>query len=439
MITESRQHLHMGVLANLIINCNDSIHPVIEAGITADLFDSVSHQIIFETIINLFEADGRIPNELSIFDALMTHESWGDQLLSDWVDIISKSDCVATILYWLPKFIKERKETLGNRAYMSYKNLHGGTDQGSVDDMHEARGKLIERVNLLGAKESNSMDGALENLLKQCERVVNGERAIIPFELPHLPYSQETITPFQKQELVVIGARPATGKSSFLNQAILGNILNGKKGILFNLEMTTEKIYEQLACIHGQHDSNKIRNSPHEMGKYIDTVKRLAPYIKDNLNIVTGVDSAKVMNSILDNHIKKDGVPDFIGVDYLQLISSGSKTDNRTTQVGEVSRMLKQWTVRHECPVFALSQLNRSGEADGRRPKLADLRESGSIEQDADRVLFLHCPMTDSDGHDQSEQPIREVLLIQEKCRTGPVGTVIIKFKRSTTSFQNQR
>lgn len=245
---------------------------------------------------------------------------------------------------------------------------------------------------------------------------------------------------FHGNELIIIAARPAMGKTAIaLNMAI--NMANSSKKpiALFNMEMGAEQLAMRMIASVGQINQGKVRTGKleHNDWKRVnEAISRLADtkiFIDDTPGMTIGEIRAKCRRLASE----QDGLGAII-IDYLQLISGGSKyAGNRQQEVSEISRSLKTLAMELEVPVIALAQLSRSVEGrDDKRPLLSDLRESGSIEQDADIVAFLY-----RDDYYTKEISIDEFTSKSEfiiaKHRNGPTATIDLIFKRDTATFVN--
>lgn len=241
---------------------------------------------------------------------------------------------------------------------------------------------------------------------------------------------------FQNSEFIVIGARPSVGKTALaLTMAANMTIKNRRPVGFFTLEMSSMALMQRLLSSEARIESTKLRSGflkPSDFHKLTEAAGRIyeAPlYIEDSpsLKLLDLRALARRMKSQYDVAI--------IFIDYLTLISSENRDLPRHEQIAEISRSLKALARELDIPVVALSQVRR--ETEGKQPTLADLRESGSIEQDADVVIFLHRERY----NDPSEQDIpRNVStdLIVAKQRNGPVGTIKLSFVPTYTKFESR-
>ena len=240
---------------------------------------------------------------------------------------------------------------------------------------------------------------------------------------------------FQKSDLIIIAGRPGMGKTSFaLN---LGQHLALKEKIpvgVFSLEMSSEQLVTRLLCSEARIDSNKLRRGYLKSNEYAELaivagyLAEAPIYIDDSAGLTTLELRAKA------RRLKAEANVGMIIIDYLQLVSVKERVENRQQQISLISRGMKALAKELEIPVIALSQLSRAVESRGgdKRPMLSDLRESGSIEQDADVVLFLYRP----EVYESSDENRGKAELIIGKQRNGPTGTVNLTFIDSCTRFE---
>lgn len=250
---------------------------------------------------------------------------------------------------------------------------------------------------------------------------------------------------FSKGDLIILAARPSMGKTAFaLNIALnvadgRGSVESKKTVALFSLEMGAEQLVSRMLCSQGMVESDKIRsgklsNENIEALEFaISKLNEKNIYIDDSAFIK--VNEVKAKCKALKNEVGLD----LVIIDYLQLIQGSRKTDNRQQEVSEISRSLKQMARELDCPVIALSQLSRSVESrQDKRPMMSDLRESGSIEQDADIVSFLYRDdyynreETDEDGENKD---ITTIEVIVAKHRNGSTGTAELAFLKKYNKF----
>lgn len=240
---------------------------------------------------------------------------------------------------------------------------------------------------------------------------------------------------FQKSDLVILAARPSIGKTSFaLDIARQSAINHGSKVGIFSLEMSSQQLVDRMLAAEARVDAWKLRTGRltndedfENLRGALDRLGTASIYIDDQ-----PASNVLKMRSVA-RRLKSEHGLDLIIVDYLQLIvpTHARNTDSLVQQVTEISRSLKTMARELDVPVVALSQLSRAVEQRRGRPRLSDLRDSGSIEQDADVVMFLHR----EDKYDENTDRPNIVEVMIEKHRNGPVGMVELYFDDKKTSF----
>ena len=273
--------------------------------------------------------------------------------------------------------------------------------------------------------------GSVDALLQRGQRITG--------LATHYTDLDEMTSGFQRADLIIIAGRPSMGKTAFaMNIAENAAIEDQKVVGMFSLEMSREALLLRLLCSRARVDSHKMRTGSlwrDDMTKVVHAMDELAHapiFIDDTPGIVLSEMRAKA------RRLKQSqGKLDLLIVDYLQLMSGGGKRfENRTQEVSAISRGLKGLAKELNVPVIALSQLSRAPESRGgdHRPQLADLRESGSIEQDADVVAFIFR----EEVYKQDDPDLQgKAELIIAKQRNGPTGKVKLAFIKNSTRFES--
>jgi len=281
--------------------------------------------------------------------------------------------------------------------------------------------------------------GSIDNLYKQSREVTG-----LATEFTEL---DRMTSGLQKGELVIIAARPSMGKTAFaINIAENAAIKSKATVAVFSLEMSKESLLRRMLASQAWVDQRKLqtgflgREDQERLQNALEQLVESRLFIDDSAGISLAEMRAKA------RRLKQTtGGLDMIVVDYLQLMSAtlpsagGKRYENRTQEVSAISRGLKALAKELDVPVVALSQLSRASErrGDDKRPMLSDLRESGSIEQDADVVAFIHREAYYNRDEEQSESDRAKSEIIIAKQRNGPTGTVHLNFISRFTRFEN--
>ncbi|HEU5114957.1 MAG TPA: replicative DNA helicase [Candidatus Paceibacterota bacterium] len=309
-------------------------------------------------------------------------------------------------------------------------------EQGELEEViDQAEKSLFEVTNSVGSHKFLALKDTLGEAWERLERLHSTRDEIrgVPTGFKAL---DNKLSGFQKSDLIILAARPSVGKTSFAldiarKAAVEHNIPVG----IFSLEMSSQQLVDRMLAAESRVDAWKLRTGKnlsvdHDFSRIRDAMEKLskAPiYIDDQ----PGNNILKMR--AIARRLKAEKNLGLIIVDYLQLMTPVQtiKTDNVVQQVTEISRSLKNLARDLEVPVIALSQLNRAVESRGGKPRLSDLRDSGSIEQDADVVMFIHREKDETGEQARS----RETTILIEKHRNGPTGEVQLIFDSEKATF----
>jgi replicative DNA helicase len=331
-----------------------------------------------------------------------------------------------------------------NKKHLLRKIIEAGADiselgfKEEVEDVFEILDQAEKRMmginNNGGAHAFTSLKDSLPEAWERLERLheSKGELRGVPTGFHDL---DQYLSGLQKSDLIILAARPSMGKTTLaLDIARQAALNHGTPVVIFSLEMSTQQLVDRMLAAQSRVNAWNLRtgnlSTEGDFAKIRDSLDSLskAPIFVDDLAGNSIVRMRSVCRRIRAEH----GIG-LIIVDYLQLMSTSKNYDNMVNQVTEISRSLKALAKEFDVPVIALSQLSRAVESRGGRPRLSDLRDSGSIEQDADIVMFIH---REDKGKDESEKTnIAEILI--EKHRNGPVGKVDLYFDEKTTTFMS--
>lgn len=406
-----------------------------------------AHQLIFAKMVEL-ESDGNPIDPVTVKNALdkdkQTENVGGLAYLGELASAVPSA---ASVEYYAK--IVHDKAIRRNLINAATKIINQGYDsEDTTDDILDQAEQSILHVSEDNDQSGfQDMESVLSQSLNNIEARSQNDSRITGLETGYKQLDQMT-TGFHPDELIIIAARPAVGKTAFaLNIAQNVATQRNENVAIFSLEMSAESLVNRMLCAEGNIDANHLRTgnlTPDEWDSLmfaVGTLSNAGIYIDDTAGIKVSEIRARC------RRLKKEkGSLGLIVIDYLQLIE-GTNPDNRQQEVSEISRQLKKLAKELEVPVIALSQLSRGVEQrQDKRPVLSDIRESGSIEQDADIVSFLYRDDYyqhdgDDDNNDQGQNNqdddsnISEVEVIIEKNRSGPRGTVKLLFAKSYNKF----
>ena len=333
--------------------------------------------------------------------------------------------------------IVEEKSMLRNLVKTANEIINLGYDETeNVEDiMDTAEKKIFDVMQRKNQKGYSAIKDILIDTFTQLENLYNQKGHITGVPSGFAELDRKTAG-FHGSELILIAARPAMGKSAFaLNIGTYAATRAGCPVAIFSLEMSKEQMANRILCSEALVDSNKVRTGEledEEWAKLAQTSGELSTaeiYIDDTPGISVMEIRAKCRKLKLERNIG------LVIIDYLQLIQgTGKRGTNREQEIAEISRSLKILAKELNVPVIALSQLSRAVEGrPDHRPMLSDLRESGSIEQDADIVMFLY--RDDYYNENSDKKNIAEVIIAKQ--RSGSTGTVELAWLGSYTKFAN--
>jgi len=399
-------------------------------------FYAPQHAIIFDAILQLYHAS----KPIDVVTLKSTLEKMKKLSQVGGVAYLSELIAVVPTSAHIEEYASLVKECSVRRRLISYASVldeQARVEDKKLDELLDAvEGEIFSVSQDNTQKQFRHAKELLELLWEQTEEYAKNPGAIrgIPTGWRKL---DEILGGFHNSDLVILAARPSVGKTSFaLDIARRATVNHGKAVAVFSLEMPEIQVIERVL---GQ----QIDVSVFELrtGKYTDEVwKRYtegAGKLSESKLYVVDTPALNIMQlRSMARKLKMEANLDMIIIDYLQLMQgSTSRVENRTGEVSEISRSLKILARELGIPVIALSQLNRAIEGRGsdRRPQLSDLRESGSIEQDADVVIFLS---REKLFNPETTKPDVVDITIA-KHRNGPIGEVALRFVEKTTKFED--
>ena len=322
---------------------------------------------------------------------------------------------------------------VGNEISASAFNADGRTSKELLDEAERKVFKIAEQG--AGNKEGfEAINDLLTKAVQRVEEMYKSDEALTGISSGFANFDAKT-SGLQKGDLIIIAGRPSMGKTSFAMNLAENAALNTDNSVaVFSMEMPGEQLAIRMMSSLGRINSHNLRTGKledHDWPRLISSVNMLSKsklFIDDTAALTPTELRART------RRLKREHGLDLIIIDYLQLMGVGGTTENRATEISEISRSLKALAKELEVPVVALSQLNRSVEQrPDKRPIMSDLRESGGIEQDADVILFIY--RDEVYNPDSADKGTAEILI--RKQRNGPIGMVRLAFLGQYTHFEN--
>lgn len=421
------------ILGAVLID-KDSILRVIDT-ITPEDFYQEKNGLIFEIMIQLFNRKEPIDiltvsHKLELINKL--EEVGGEDYLVYLVDLVPSS----AHLYHYAETVKH-KATLRKLISVGSSIVDLGFDEESdiEQTLDQAEQQVFSVSQKVVKQDYVRMSDALHDAFDRIDDVHNNGVGIKGVKTGFHALDNAT-GGLQPANLVILAARPSVGKTSLaLDITKHAALTSGKGVVFFSLEMAKEEVVDRLISSEARVDlfkmkTGKLNPSDFELlAPAMDSLSRAQLFIED-----TPGQSVMKMRAILRRILSESKELGLVVIDYLQLMESSIKNDNIVQQVGEISRSLKGLAREFNVPVIALSQLSRSVEnRTPQIPRLADLRESGSIEQDADVVMFIY--REERENPDTDRKGIAEIHIAKQ--RNGPVGKVDLGFRKEFATFTN--
>jgi replicative DNA helicase len=427
------------LLSCCLLDGSDSIARCLEAKLPGAAFYSSANRLIYEKLCELYQKNP--PVDISVLaEELKTSrqlESIGG--FAYLMQISSRIPTTAQAQYFIEKvrelYLLRELIKVATGAVESCYSYQGGLEE-FIDKVEQDIFKVTQdRVSDAAKPMKESAHEAVNVINKMMMK--KGELTGVPSGFRDL---DQLTWGFQKAEMIVLAARPSMGKTSFaLNIAETAAMPKKGEGVgtlIFSLEMSAAQLAMRMLCSRARINMKLLRegllskngNDQAELLKVADEFSKSPLFIDDSSHLSIMELRAKARRLHARHKLG------FIIVDYLQLLSPTDPRVPREQQVAEASRGLKALAKELNLPVLVLSQLNRASEKENRTPRLADLRESGSIEQDADVVLMLARP---KDADEKFQVASDSAELIVAKQRNGPVGELKLTFLRDITRFEN--
>jgi len=427
------------LLACCLLDGNDTVARCLEGKISPAAFYSPANRVVFEKLIDLYNKGSAI--DLAILSEELKTSRQLDEIggYAFLTQISGRIPTTAQAGYFIEKlhelFLLRQLIRVATGAVENCYNFDGGirefVDKVEQDIFQVTQDRVSDGAKQMKEPTTAAMEIIHKMMMKKGELtgVASGFK-----DLDALTYG------FQKAEMIVLAARPSMGKTSLaLNMAEAAAMPKRGTGVntlVFSLEMSSSQLALRMLCARARVNMKLLRDgllskNGEEQKNLLQAADEFAKsgiYIDDSSHLTIMELRAKARRLHARHPIG------FIVVDYLQLLSPTDPKVPREQQVAEMSRGLKALAKELEVPVLVLSQLNRAAEKENRSPKLSDLRESGSIEQDADVVLMLARP---KDADEKFQVAADSAELIVAKQRNGPVGELKLTFLRDITRFEN--
>jgi replicative DNA helicase len=393
-----------------------------------------THRLLFSVLYKVWEEKGKDWDDI-VLRSYLEKRGLLDKISMDLVYALAQEAAEGPLLFEAIRSVKE-KAGIRKLIDLSLEVLRSSREYPDFNALVE---KLTQRAYEIALKHQTSQfyhfKEALNTILEFIDQRRKAEGLITGLPSGFMNLDKLTAG-FQPSDLVVIAARPGMGKSSFMLSIALHLALNEKVPLaIFSLEMSKEQLAMRAVSMLSGVSLQNIRHgfvNDEDWEKIVKAALEISSreiYVDDNPNLTTTELRVK------SRKLKKERGVGVIFVDYLQLLKTPYRFATRQEEVAEISRSLKALAKELQIPVIALAQLSRQVEQrSDKRPQLADLRESGQIEQDADLIIFIHRPEYYKKKPLPEEEGIAEIIVAKQ--RQGPTGIVKLAFNKDTTAFE---
>lgn len=399
----------------------------------AEDFYRASHQRIFAAMMKL--SDRGEPIDVVTVTTYLSNVKQLDEIGGvAYLTQVAESVPTAANIEYYSKIVEEK--ALLRRLIRAATDIvkSGFESEDAVEDaLNEAEKSILEVSSRNNSGAFQNIKDVLIDVYDKIEQLHESKGDVTGIATGYRDLDRIT-SGFQKNDLIIIAARPSVGKTAFALNVAQNVAVNTDENVaIFSLEMGADQLVQRMLCAEGNIDSQRLRNGqllPDDWGKLtmaMGSLSNAGIFIDDSAGIRVSEIRSKC------RRLKQEHGLGMIMIDYLQLISgSANSKENRQQEVSEISRSLKGLARELEVPLIALSQLSRNVESrTDKRPMMSDLRESGSIEQDADIVGFLYR----DDYYDEDSEKENIIEIIISKQRNGPTGTVELAFVKEYNKF----
>ncbi|KPK88247.1 MAG: replicative DNA helicase [Deltaproteobacteria bacterium SM23_61] len=424
----------VSVLGGVLLD-NEALNRVLEIMKEGDFYRE-SHRKIFSAILDLYERSEPV-DLITLAEVLKKREALEAVGGIEYLNSLVNSVPTAANISYYAKIVKEKAilRKLINRATDIVSQVYGVS--GDVDDFLDQAERSIFEISEDRVRPSFfSLKDIIKSSFKTIERLYEKRQLItgVPTGFTKL---DELTSGLQPSDLIIVAGRPSMGKTAFaLDIAAHAAVEGGIPSAIFSLEMAKEQLALRMLCSEAKVDAHRLRGgflSESDWPKLTRAAGSLseAPIFIDDTPGLSALEMRAKSRRLKAEH--KLGL---VVVDYLQLMRGRLDSDTREQEISDISRSLKALAKELHVPVIALSQLNRRVEERGdKRPQLADLRESGAIEQDADVIIFLYRDEVYNKSEDNPNKGKAEIII--GKQRNGPTDKFELTFLDKFTCFEN--
>lgn len=440
------QDAEMALLGTLMV-FPESVHAVQEYNLQVDDFYNTEHQRIFSHMLEIIET-GRILDATTLISRMKDHNEIDSVGGMDYLFSLTQNSAAPVSLKHYIEVVQEKaqiRRLIAVGQMISEKGFDTSTNLDALLDLAES--SVLEVTRIRRTEDMQKSKDVVAEFLENLRRIQENKDRITGLKTGYNSLNS-LMNGLQRGDLIILAARPSVGKTAFalnLGLNVARHNDSGKAGVaIFSLEMPATHLMSRMIAAQSSVKSEFLKTG--YLNDDQSNQLHMAAGVLSQTNIFIDDSSTVTIPEIFSKcrKLKAEGTLDLIIIDYIQLISGRGNTESRQQEVSEISRGLKQLAREMNVPVIALSQLSRNVEKrDVKIPQLSDLRESGSIEQDADIVMFLYREEyynrnnedNDETKPQQNDDGTQEVLVKIAKHRQGALADVYMRFDPTISKF----
>ena len=424
------EEAEVGVLGSMLLD-KGAIGEVLQI-LKADDFYSPAHSVIFQSLLTLYDQNQAI--DIILVSEELKRRGMLEKVggIDGLADLMESVPTAANAEYYA-KAVQEKaiRRKLIAEASEILKEAYENSE--SVEELLDGAERRVFRITEgYGNEEPNHIKEILTPVFNRIDEIHGREGRLTGLATGYYRLD-DLLCGLQRSELVVMASRPSIGKSS-LALCIIHNVaVHEKKAVaLFTLEMSKEQVAQNMLCARARVNAHQVRRGLLPEGESTKLAEAAGALYEADIIIDDSTSLTPLQLRAKARRMKAEHDIELVVVDYMQLMYV-ARSEGRQQEIAEISRSLKGLARELKVPVLAISQLNRAPELrESHKPRLADLRESGAIEQDADVVLLLHR----DDYYEEHSNPGRAELRIAKQ-RNGPVGSVMLTFLKEYMRFES--
>ena len=426
------------IILGLLVHFEEARQVCVDNSLDAECFHSPIGKWFYQAIQEMHR-DGEEIDDISIFSKIEHARENKDSLMSEYGKLLQQEEPIISGSSYIPavqSLVSLRISNLRRESCMAFKSITANSSDAELMEAENLRSETLKKIKAYQIK-GVEFESTIKDVLKDVNLASQGKSKPPAFTIDWWPSFSSKFYDIMPHELVTSGARPGTGKTSITIGMLDSALRQGKRVFMGTFEMTIGELIKLIAANRTRTNPTKLEAEfPKKIAEFADEIRAIGESHEAGMVGFSEKCDIDDFEASVESFACKHGKPDAIFVDYLQLMKyANGGAQKKHEMLGECSRRLKQMTKRYKCPVIAAAQLNRDHSKEGTLPTKEDLKASGSIEEDSDRVILLHLAKKNSAGVEQEFEWLKEITIIQDKNRAGPWAKSTLKFNGPQRRF----